>query len=527
MSNYTITTNFGAKDSLPSGNAGKVIKGSEFTTEFTNIQTAIATKADIAGSDNISITRSSYVYLTLTGANPEIVLNDTSGTSNTCRIANGDGTLSYHADENNEQSQSRHRFYTDGTQRMEIEANGNVGIGTTSPLQALDVKKANDSQQITFGRTGSSVGHGTIGADATGAFGIWSSSDAKLVSVLQTGNVGIGTNSPNESLVVKGGTYAANQSGGMALQMGDTSGSHWQSSFKIKSDGSGNVRTAIDASTGAIGGQSQEVISINTAGNVGIGTDSPDQKLQVDGNIRLGDTATGVDDDEDYGLRTGGSLTLHANDSGNNTFNTALAFDVGNASGAQAASSKIQFRVNNTERMLIDSSGNVLVGTTDTIPHNNNSSGSTSDGIALSQDGFYSAARYGATCMVLNRMANDGSVLNFHNRGILEGYINTTQSGVSLVSTSDQRLKENITDSGDSGSAIDAIQVRQFDWIANGKHEDYGFVAQELANAVPDAVYTGEDEDETMGVDYSKLVPLLVKEVQALRSRVAQLEESE
>ena len=77
-----------------------------------------------------------------------------------------------------------------------------------------------------------------------------------------------------------------------------------------------------------------------------------------------------------------------------------------------------------------------------------------------------------------------------------------------------------------AGSTIDAIQVRQFDWIANGKHQDYGFVAQELANAVPDAVYTGEDEDETMGVDYSKLVPMLVKEVQALRSRVAQLEES-
>jgi hypothetical protein len=96
---------------------------------------------------------------------------------------------------------------------------------------------------------------------------------------------------------------------------------------------------------------------------VGIGTSSPDQKLQVDGNIRLGDTATGVDDDEDYGLRTGGSLTLHANDSGNNTFNTALAFDVGNASGAQAASSKIQFKVNNTERMRIDSSGNVGIGT--------------------------------------------------------------------------------------------------------------------------------------------------------------------
>ena len=48
MSNYTVTTNFGAKDSLASGNAAKVIKGSEFTTEFNNIATASATKADLA-----------------------------------------------------------------------------------------------------------------------------------------------------------------------------------------------------------------------------------------------------------------------------------------------------------------------------------------------------------------------------------------------------------------------------------------------------------------------------------------------
>lgn len=49
MSNYTKTTDFDVKDSLPSGDAGKVIKGSEFETEFDNIATAIATKADIAG----------------------------------------------------------------------------------------------------------------------------------------------------------------------------------------------------------------------------------------------------------------------------------------------------------------------------------------------------------------------------------------------------------------------------------------------------------------------------------------------
>ena len=48
MSNYTVTTNFGAKDALASGNAGKIIKGAEFTTEFNNIATAVATKADTA-----------------------------------------------------------------------------------------------------------------------------------------------------------------------------------------------------------------------------------------------------------------------------------------------------------------------------------------------------------------------------------------------------------------------------------------------------------------------------------------------
>jgi len=49
MSNYTKTTDFAAKDSLPSGNAGKIIKGTEFETEFDNLATAVATKADLAG----------------------------------------------------------------------------------------------------------------------------------------------------------------------------------------------------------------------------------------------------------------------------------------------------------------------------------------------------------------------------------------------------------------------------------------------------------------------------------------------
>ena len=49
-------------------------------------------------------------------------------------------------------------------------------------------------------------------------------------------------------------------------------------------------------------------------------------------------------------------------------------------------------------------------------------------------------------------------------------------------------------------------------------------VAQELQSVAPEAVSQGETEEDMMGVDYSKLVPMLVKEIQSLRARVAQLE---
>jgi len=102
-----------------------------------------------------------------------------------------------------------------------------------------------------------------------------------------------------------------------------------------------------------------------------------------------------------------------------------------------------------------------------------------------------------------------------------------TQHGTSQVLfnvSSDQRLKENIADADDAGSKIDAIQVRKYDWKADGLHQDYGMIAQELQAVVPEAVSGSADSEEMMGVDYSKLVPMLIKEIQSLRARVADLE---
>jgi hypothetical protein len=165
-----------------------------------------------------------------------------------------------------------------------------------------------------------------------------------------------------------------------------------------------------------------------------------------------------------------------------------------------------------TQAMTLDASGNLLVG--QTVRTNPNSNSFDLD---VTLGSFYQNHISGTS---------GGSVYTaFNYNGTLIGSI--TQSGTTAVLynlTSDQRLKENIQDAAPASDLIDAIQVRQFDWKSDGSHQRYGFIAQELVTVAPEAVHAPADPDEMMAVDYSKLVPLLVKELQSLRARVAQLE---
>ena len=111
-----------------------------------------------------------------------------------------------------------------------------------------------------------------------------------------------------------------------------------------------------------------------------------------------------------------------------------------------------------------------------------------------------------------------------NNAGTQTGYIYNNGSSTSYNTASDVRLKQNILDAEDAGSLIDDIQVRSFDWKETGEHQRFGMVAQELQTVVPEAVHQPKDADVMMGVDYSKLVPMLIKEIQSLRARVADLE---
>jgi hypothetical protein len=99
-----------------------------------------------------------------------------------------------------------------------------------------------------------------------------------------------------------------------------------------------------------------------------------------------------------------------------------------------------------------------------------------------------------------------------------------TTNAVAYNTTSDRRAKENIADADDAGAVIDAIQVRKFDWIEGNQHQPYGMVAQELITVAPEAVHQPANEEDMMGVDYSKLVPMMLKEIQTLRLRITALE---
>lgn len=116
--------------------------------------------------------------------------------------------------------------------------------------------------------------------------------------------------------------------------------------------------------------------------------------------------------------------------------------------------------------------------------------------------------------------------------GTVRGSISYNRAGgvVAYNTTSDRRLKKNIVDAPSAGNSVDKIRVRSFDWKENGHdHVPYGFVAQELYEVAPQAVTKGDSKggetpEIAWQVDNAKLVPMLVKEIQDLRKRVAELE---
>ena len=115
----------------------------------------------------------------------------------------------------------------------------------------------------------------------------------------------------------------------------------------------------------------------------------------------------------------------------------------------------------------------------------------------------------------------------FHNifykaTGGIVGSISTTDTATAFNTSSDYRLKEDLQDFN-ALEIASKIKMYDFKWKADDSRS-YGVMAHELEEVVPQAVSGEKDAEEMQGVDYSKLVPILLKSIQELEARVQELE---
>jgi len=142
MSNYTKTVDFASKDTLPSGDSGKIIKGTEFETEFDNIATAVATKADSAAPTFTGT--SVFANLDISG---DI---DVDGTTN-LDVVDIDGAVD---------------MATTLAVAGNVDFNGDLDVDGTTNLDAVDIDGAVD-----FASTTAHAGNATFADNAKAIFG--------------------------------------------------------------------------------------------------------------------------------------------------------------------------------------------------------------------------------------------------------------------------------------------------------------------------------------------------------------------
>jgi hypothetical protein len=314
-------------------------------------------------------------------------------------------------------------------------------------------------------------------------------------------NLGIGATSP---VAIGGYTIATinNASSGSGLylqQAGATKGRVITTANELTVDTTAAIPLVF-------GTNNTERARIDSSGNLGIGTTSPTVALDV--------------------FRTAYPEVRTRSASYTNTFgiDTVGGFGV----LGSVTNNAFSFVTNNTERARITSGGDLLVGTTST-------SASSGEGFKVFANigisGHFDPAVVTAannasySCWDIYSTATSSYRFYVTTTGVINA-VNTTISAIS-----DQRYKENICDLDVGLDAVLALKPRKFDWkTGKGKDikNDRGFIAQEFEQVFPDLVDEWKDPAPEGEEPYKSvrqdLIPVLVKAIQELTARVAQLE---
>jgi hypothetical protein len=496
--------------------------------------------ARVGGSSVMRINNSGNVGIGTTNPLSKIHIENTSGNDG-IRIINsttGEGYIVFGdtADSNTGAIAYNHTsdamtFDVNNSERMRIDSNGRVGIGKTPSTEKLEVngaivwQGALTTSQTSAGvldRSGNDLRIRAYGATAgsgqlvfrTGGGG--GSVDSEAMRITSSGVVQVRNQTPTIQLYNTDDGVELNQT------LGDID---WYQ-IDPSDQGVGTVAKirAVNASTFAGYGELafhtgsatsiDERVRIDYQGNVGIGTTSPSAELHIKGAgeiLRLETTAA----------RGSGSNTINFDDpTGNKGY-------LGYGSGLndtmfiwQRMSEPILFGANNTERMRITSGGNVLIGTTELRPDSANNSGFSFNNFGKSY--VFSTSDFG-----VYKSSTTGNKIFF--RYGTSGAVSTTigsieydsTSSVAYNTSSDYRLKEDLQDF-DGLSIINNMKVYDFKW-KDDKKRSYGVIAHELQEVMPNVVSGQKDAEEMQAVDYSKIVPALVKAIQQQQAEIETL----
>jgi len=401
----------------------------------------------------------------------------------------------------------------------------NFGVGTSSPAQKFVVSNGG-AAGIEFSPTGGSQGgtylqsYNRSGAafvateiiaskigfytgaspafaallDASGNFGLGVTPSASSAKTFEIGGAGNTITGFGSSMYLSMNAYynvgfKYGQTG-LAAQYAMDSGQH--RFFTAPSGTAGNAITFTQAMT------------LDASGNLGIGTTSPINNSGY-GGFSLNGT-------------NGALLSLLTN----GTESSRIA-SVGNETSIQSKATTgyitfVQGVSGGTERARIDSSGNLLVGTTNAT---------STGGIGVK------AKPNGALFSVIDNTVGD--TMDVYNTSVSAyrfyvdsgGTIHATSVVISAIS--DQRLKENVRDIDTGLSSIMALKPRRFDWKegkGQNKKNAAGFIADEFETVFPECVgvsKAGGDGIEYKNINHETLIPTLVKAMQEQQALIESL----
>jgi len=367
-----------------------------------------------------------------------------------------------------------------------------------------------NGQALTYVQSSNDLQWATISG---GVAGISSSANATAITIDSSGKVGIGTTSPDQPLDVEGaGGIRVNEDGSGTKVIG------------LRSDFAG-VGPAVNVSSNhplLLMTNNTERVRVDSSGNVGINETSPDFST-------FGSNGGGIEIDD-----VGSSFSALRVNQGS-TGDVYLAVSTGAGYLWQYSDSPLILGTNNTERIRFGSAGSTFFNTT---------SGYGTPKYSIIWVQMESGSQRGISFKASSSTATDNPCLFFNTGGGVCGSISTTYSATAFNTSSDYRLKENVVYDWDATSRLKQLKPCRFNWISDETNTPIdGFLAHEAAEVVPNAVtgdkdatkdaFLDDDGNEIVGttieeqvMDYSKLIPLLVKTIQELEARIVTLEDN-